>query len=255
MEWIDEAVILAVRPHGETGAIAEVLARRHGRHLGLVHGGASRKRKGMLQPGNTVQAKWRARVSEQLGSFALEPVKDRAGALMESAFHLAGLRATAAILGAALAEREPHEPVYRAFVGLLDAAANTDPLHWAAMVVRFEAGLLAELGYGLDLARCAATGTAGDLAYVSPHTGRAVCREAGAEYRDKLLALPAFMLGKQADEPTALDIAAGLRLTGTFLEDHVLRPHGKPLPAARARFADAAAKLRTESDKRIANSE
>src|SRR5918995_4696557 len=185
MHWSDEAVVLGSRPHGETGAIAELLTRGHGRHLGLVHGGRSRKLRAVLQPGNLVVAGWRARLDDHLGTFALEPAALRAAELMADPLKLSGL-VTVIGLTQLLAEREPHPRLYDALRIMLDTLDN-DRM-WPAVLVRYELGLLDELGFGLDLARCAVTGSSDDLVYVSPRTGRAVSGGAGAAYRERLLA-------------------------------------------------------------------
>jgi DNA repair protein RecO (recombination protein O) len=246
MDWSDDAIVLSVRAHGETSAIVETLTRAHGRHLGLVRGGASRRAKPVLQPGNTLRVQWRARLSEHLGSFVTELEIARAGELMERRAALTGLNAFAAVASAALPEREPHAPVFEAAQILLDAMAEDGLAHWGPLYVRWEAGLLEALGFGLDLSHCAATGAVDDLAYVSPKSGRAVSAEAGAPYASRLFALPAFLLGSQ-NEVAPADIAAGLALTGHFLLERVLRPHGRDTPAARLRL-DALAR---ESDKPV----
>ena len=242
MEWSDEAIVLSVRPYGETSAILEALTRGHGRHMGIVRGGASRSRKPTLQPGNTLLAHWRARLSEHLGNFSIEPVRSRAGDMLDSGDALAGLNAFASVAGAALPEREPHENVYHAAEILLDAIAADDFAHWAPLYVRWEVGLLEALGFGLDLSRCAATGGVDDLIYVSPKSGRAVSAGAGAAWREKLFVLPPFLLGSQNATPTRADIAAGLRLTEYFLLDRVLAPHSRDMPPARLRLDELAAR-------------
>lgn len=228
MEWHDEGVILSVRRHGETGAIAELLTAGHGRCLGLVRGGRSRRQRPVLQPGNRVQATWRARLDEHLGTFAVEPLQLAAGTIIDAPFRLAGL-ATLAALARLLPEREPHRRVYEALRIVLDAFADDDI--WPALLVRWELGLLDELGFGLDLTRCAATGQGGDLAYVSPRTGRAVSRGAGAPYGDRLLALPGFLVANVSASPA--DVVSGLRLTGHFLARHVFEPRGVAAPEPR----------------------
>jgi DNA repair protein RecO (recombination protein O) len=240
MEWADEGIVLSVRSHGETSAIVEALTHLHGRHLGLMRGGASRKARTMLQPGNSLHLTWRARLNEHLGSLHAEPLRARTGALLERRDSLIGLNAFAAMAAAALPEREPHVGVYGAAEVLLDAIVEKDFAHWASLYVRWEAGMLYELGFGLDLSRCAASGVTDDLIYVSPRSGRAVSREAGAPYADRLLKLPAFLLGVQNAEPSAADILEGLKLAGYFLLDRVLRPHGKELPQARLRLQELA---------------
>jgi DNA repair protein RecO (recombination protein O) len=231
MEWRDEGVILSVRKHGETSAIAEILTPEHGRCLGLVRGGRSRIQRPVLQPGNFVGVVWRARIEEHLGTFVLEPLKLSAGTIMEDSFRLSGLT-TLAALTQTLPEREPHQRLYTAFQIVLDAMDRDE--HWPALLVRWELGLLEELGFGLDLSKCAASGAVSDLSYVSPKTGRAVSAASGAPYHDKLLPLPAYLMGR--GEPTWEDISAGFKLTGYFLERHVFEPRGIPMPQSRARI-------------------
>ena len=228
MEWRDEGVILSVRRHGETSAIADVLTAEHGRTLGLVRGGRSRTRRPVLQPGNQVQVTWRARLEEHLGNFTVEPLSLRAGAIMENPFRLAGL-ATLAGLAQLLPEREPHRRLYDALTIVL-AEIDHDEV-WPALLVRWEMGLLDELGFGLDLSKCAATGTNEELVFVSPKTGRAVSAVAGEPYRERLLALPAFLLGN-APASTA-DVLDAFRLTGYFLARHLFEPRGVAAPEQR----------------------
>jgi DNA repair protein RecO (recombination protein O) len=225
MEWRDEGVILSVRRHGETSAIAEILTAGHGRAMGLVRGGRSRQQRPVLQAGNAVQAVWRARLEEQLGTFTLEPLELRAGAIMEEPFRLAGL-ATLAGLAQLLPEREPHRRVYEALRVVLDAIE--DDALWPALLVRWELGLLEELGFGLDLSRCAATGVRENLAYVSPRSGKAVSAEAGAPFHDCLFRLPGFLQAGGSAPPA--DVIEGLKLAGYFLERHVFEPRGMRLP-------------------------
>ena len=230
MDWSDDAYVLSARPFGETGAIVELLTESHGRHAAHVAGGASRRMRPFLQAGARVIAAYRARTSEQLGSVTLEPVGEGPSALFDDALALAGLAAAAAVAAGALPEREPYPGAFAAFEALIAALAI--PEIWPAIYVRFEAGLLEELGFGLDLSRCAATGVMDDLVYVSPKSGRAVSRAAGEPYRDRLLALPPFMLSSQGGLAKG-DVAAGLAVTGHFLEQWVFNPINKPLPPAR----------------------
>ena len=233
MQWADAGFVVAVRRHGESGLIVELLTREHGRHLGLVRGGQSPKRRSVLQPGNLVAATWRGRLSEHLGAIGCELVRAHAARFLDDPDRLAALASAAALLAAALPEREPHADVFAAFAQLLDDLDSA--ADWPARYVEWECGLLAALGFGLDLTRCAATGAAGDLAYVSPRTGRAVSRVAGRPYHDKLLPLPEFLwLDTSA---AAVDIERGLALTEHFLQHCLLLPQGRRLPSARARLA------------------
>lgn len=235
MEWREEGVILGVRRHGETSVIAEVLTEARGRWLGLVRGGRSRAMRPVLQPGNVVLANWRARLEDHLGAFTIEPVSLGAGEAMADSFSLAGLASLTA-LARLLPEREPHPRMYEALRLVLDRLA--DPAIWPALMVRWELGLLRELGFGLDLGSCAVTGSADDLVYVSPRTGRAVSRDAGEPYRAKLLQLPAFLQGAPSSSPSPRDILDGFALTGYFLLRHVLEPRGLEPPESRAWITD-----------------
>ena len=233
MDWNDEGVILSVRPHGETGAVLELFTRGHGRHLGLVHGGRSRRLRPVLQTGNHLDVTWKARLADHLGHFGVELRKGYAAAVMEDASALAALTSMAA-LARLLPERDPHPNLYEVtlfVLGFLD-----EPQVWPALVVRWELALLEELGFGLDLASCAATGATADLVYVSPKSGRAVSGEAGEPYKDRLLALPAFLRGRATGPVTEEDVRAGFALTGHFLDARVLRPREIAMPDARARL-------------------
>jgi DNA repair protein RecO (recombination protein O) len=234
MQWTDEGIVIGTRRHGETSLIVEVMTREHGRHLGLVRGGRSRRMRPVLQAGNSVIATWRARLDEHLGHFAMEPSVDRAARLIESAAAIYGMQATAALLRL-LPEREAHPRLFDYLVAILEAL--DEPQLAATLIARFEVLLLEDLGFGLDLDHCAVTGSNDDLAFVSPKTGRAVTRSAGEEYRSRLLPLPPFLLANvPGDPPTAAEIGEAFRLTGYFLARHVLDPRGIGFPDARASF-------------------
>lgn len=240
MEWTDEAIVLSVRAHGEHGAIVTLLTPQHGRYAGMMAGGQGARAKPVLQQGNRVKAVWRARLSEHLGSLSLDLSQSLAAAWLDEPEVLAAISSACAVTEASLPERQPMPSVY---AGLSALFSLPDKDWWAAAYVKWEMGLLQALGFGLDLSRCAATGKAEDLIYVSPRTGRAVSRAAGEPYRDKLLPLPEFLLGGGVVEKR--DIRQGLDLTGFFLSRHVFaHPHSRlliavpgDLPQARHRFA------------------
>lgn len=233
MEWSDEGIVLSLRPHGETGAVATVLTREHGRHAGLVHGGGAKAARAALQAGNHLQVRWTARLSEQLGRFSWELAAASGSVWLNDPLRLAGLSSACALADLCLPEREPHKPVFEGLSALIGALADDG---WPGLYVHWELGVLGELGYRLDLASCAATGETGDLVYVSPRSGRAVSRSAGEPYRDRLLPLPSFLLDRSVGDRQA--VVDGLILTGYFLERHVLRPQGRGLPPARSRLVD-----------------
>ncbi len=205
MQWSEEGCVLSLRRHGETSTLLEIFTSQHGRHLGLVRGGRSQRMRSQLQPGNKLIVTWRARLPEHLGTFTIEPLQLRAAVLMDNPLRLAALSSLCAFAGL-IAEREPHEQLHQAFEIVIDALENDDV--WPALMIRWELGLLEEMGFGLDLKTCAATGTTDNLIYVSPKSGRAVSEQAGLPYKDKLLVLPAFLAShSQGGEITQHDIA------------------------------------------------
>jgi DNA repair protein RecO (recombination protein O) len=216
MEWRDEGIILGTRKHGETSAILEVMTRAHGRHLGLVRGGRSRKQQPVLQPGNRVDLLWRARLDEHLGTFQAEAIEMNAARLMDSAVAVYGLQTMAAHLRL-LPERDAHGGLYETLAVMIAHLDDSDAA--GELVARFELLILDELGFGLDLSACAVTGITTDLTHVSPKTGRAVSREPAKPYCDRLLRLPQFLISDA--EPTLPDLADAFRLTGHFLHMHV----------------------------------
>ncbi len=238
MEWTDEGIILGSRRHGEAHAVVELMTAAHGRHLGLVRGGGSRKVTPLLQAGNSVRAVWRARLHEHLGSYSLEATRVRSGRLMGSAAASYGMQTIAAHLRL-LPERDPHLGLHRALEMMLDHL--DDPAIAGALLVRFELALLAELGFGLDLESCAATGTGADLIYVSPKSGRAVSRGAGEQWKEQLLPLPQFLIGGR-EQASAAEIVAGFALTGFFLERRVFEPRGLEISQSRAALLAALAR-------------
>jgi len=237
MDWRDDGILLSMRPHGETSAIIEVMTAAHGRHAGVVRGGASRKMAATLQPGTGLTLEWRARLDDHIGSFTVEPVKSRAH-LLSDRLALAGLMSACALLRAALPEREPHPALWSRTLGLMDALGQEG---WPATYLRWELCLLEEIGFGLDLSVCAVTGATEGLAYVSPKTGRAVTAKGAGDWADRLLPLPPGLEGDAALSPG--DVLMGLKLTGFFL-DRELRPvlHERPLPEARSRLVDLMAR-------------
>ena len=235
MQWTDEGIVLGVRRHGETSVILELMTHERGRHLGLVRGGTGTRLRGVLQPGNSLRATWRARLDDHLGNYAVEGTNLRAAGFLSAAHAVHGVTHLAALCRL-LAEREPHVRIHGALEAILDALDDRSAV--APMIARFELDFLAELGFGLDLSSCVATGETADLIYVSPRSGRAVSRAAGEAYRDKLMRLPGFL--RTDDEPvSAADLADAFVLTGFFLERHAFAPRGLALPEARARFVAA----------------
>jgi DNA repair protein RecO (recombination protein O) len=246
MEWTDEGIVLGVRRHGESSAIIELLTRSHGRHLGLVRGGASKRMRPLLQPGNSVSAVWRARLDEHLGTYVIEGTRLRAANLFASSHAVYGVTHVAS-LARLLPERDRHEDIYEMLDHMLDDFDDASGA--AAHLIRFELAMLAELGFGLDLETCAATGATADLIYVSPKSGGAVSRSAGAPFHDRLLRLPGFL--RQSEEGAAdwseEDLKDGFALTGLFLLRHVLEPRGQGHSDARDGFINAVTRPRAKA--------
>jgi DNA repair protein RecO (recombination protein O) len=249
MQWQDEGIILGGRRHGESSLILDVMTRAHGRQAGFVKGGRSRRVAPLLQPGNLVAVTWHARLEEQLGSFAVETTRQLAPALMGAKASLYGLNLILSHLRR-LAERDPHPSLFEAAAQLLDHLQ--DPTEAAVGVIRFELALLTETGFGLDLSSCAATGQSEDLIYVSPKSGRAVSREAGVPYRNRLLALPLFLVSPAIERPDRGAIEAGFALTGYFLERELVGPQGSEFETVRNAFI---ASVLAALDKQVTSSD
>ena len=240
MEWTEEGIVLGSRLHGETSAIAEIFTRDRGRWNGMVHGGRGRRMRPLLQPGNLVEATWSARLDEHLGRFGLEPVRLRAASLMQSSLGIYGVQTVAGHLRL-LPERDAHARLYDMADALLDNL--DDPQLGGELMVRFERQLLTELGFGLDLEACAATGVTEGLGFVSPRSGRAVSREGAAGYEDRLLPLPAFLLGDEVGRATADELRDGFALTGLFLERAVRQTREIAAPVERDSYCRVVEKV------------
>ncbi|MEK9645521.1 MAG: DNA repair protein RecO [Alphaproteobacteria bacterium] len=235
MNWSDEGIVLSARKHGESAAIVTLMTRDHGRHAGLVRGGAGSRARGLYQTGNLLSADWRARLSEHLGTYTCELVRPYAAGLLTERLPLRALASAAALVERLLPERAPHPETYENLIRLIEVLTGGNG--WLTAYVHWELDLLGDLGYGLDLSCCAATGSTEDLVYVSPRTGCAVSAGAGAPYREKLLALPAFVTSETVS-PDAAAVLDGLRLTGHFLERCAKEADAGDLPDARGRFME-----------------
>jgi len=235
-DWQAEGIILSVRPHGEGSAILLVLTDHHGRHAGLVRGGSSSKMRGVMQPGNRVHVNWRARLEEQLGQMQVELVQSVPAMLLDSPLRLSGVASMCAVLDGALPEREAQPGLYEGSVALLDVIVLDDNnTGWLEGYVRWELGLLAAIGYRLDLSRCVASGETVDLAYVSPKSGAVVAIHQAGVFANRMLPLPNFLGGLCCPKH---DWIAGLDLTGHFLSKRVFAVHNLDLPTQRKRLAD-----------------
>ncbi len=233
MQWSDTGIIISTRRHGETSVIVDLLTRGHGRHSGLVRGGRSKRQRPVLQLGNRVGADWKARLPEHLGMYILEPEKLRSALVMADAAKLIALQSVCVLAGQ-VAEREPHPGLFDATEIMIATLAGDE--QWQSILVMWELGLLGELGFGLDLTSCAATGATDELVYVSPRSLRAVSRQAGEPYHDRLLPLPSFLLDSNVSEIGHTELKSGLKLTGYFLQKYFSEMKQQDLPEIRQRL-------------------
>jgi DNA repair protein RecO (recombination protein O) len=236
MHLLTRAIVCAVRAHGEHGAIVRAMTPDDGLQAGYVRGGRSRALRPVLVPGNIVQADFRARTEDQLAGMTVELVRSRAPLLAEALPALA-IDWACAVTAIALPEGQAYPRVHAALDGMLNAVEAAPAARgWAVALVRYELLVLAELGFGLDLSCCVATGGTDELAYVSPKSAAAVSRAAGQGYRERLLPLPGFLLGGGAAEWG--DILDGLRLTGHFLSRDILTDRRADVLPARDRLLE-----------------
>ncbi|MCD6035215.1 MAG: recO [Rickettsiales bacterium] len=235
MQWQDRGIILKVQKYGEHSAIVTLFTREHGLHKGMAKSAFSKTQRGIYQPGNIIDAVWRARLAEQLGNFTAELISPIAALTMQDPLKLSGVTSLLSLFSVLLPEHARYQTLFEDTESLLSRMAGNEP--WLCDYVKLEMRLLEEIGFGLDLTSCVATGVCEELLYVSPKSGRAVSRGAGEPYKDKLLTLPAFLLGEEILEITTESIRAGLALTGFFLKTHGFAPHGMNVPEARERLA------------------
>lgn len=230
--WRDQGIVLSARAHGEGGAVVALLTENNGRHAGYMHGAQSSKKRGLTEPGTVVSVEWHARTSDNLGTYKLEEERGLSPLIMNDPLKLGALLSACSLCDAALPEREGHPGLFHGFQALLEVL-NSEV--WGAAYVMWEIALLKELGFGLDLTRCAGGGDPQTLLYVSPKSGRAASAVYGEPYKDKLLELPTFLRpgGGVANDEAVL---SGLTMTGHFLEHWVFAHHTKGVPEPRIRF-------------------
>jgi len=233
-QWQDQGIVLSARPHGESGAVVSVLTENYGRHAGYVRGAHSSRQRGIVEPGNLVGIRWASRVADQLGTFTLEQERNLANGSIDDPLRLGALMAACALCDEALPEREAHPGLFYGLQALLE---NMDGAFWGATYIMWEIALLRELGFALNLSRCAGNGDPATLEWVSPKSGHAVSHAVGAPYKDKLLPLPAFLKPKRGSV-TNEEIIKGLRMNAHFLEHWVFNHHSRGIPAQRLHFQE-----------------
>lgn len=251
MDWQDTGIVLSAKRHGETSAIVRILTSEHGMHAGLVRGGFSKRQRANVEPGNRVSVTWRGRLAEHLGAFSLETIHAHGAQVLDYPDRLAALAAATSVAQAALPEREPHKATFDALEIFLNALENDafcdNVCAWGSLYVKWEVGVLSELGFRLDVSACASSGVTEDLIWVSPKSARAVSRTAGEPYRDQLLPLPDFLKADGSIAQSLDDVLKGLKLTGYFLDRHLFSPFDKTMPSARGRLVERLAHLKSGS--------
>jgi DNA repair protein RecO (recombination protein O) len=231
-----KAIVCALRGHGEHGAVVRLMTPEHGLQAAYVRGARGRRMRPVLIAGNAVEARLAARTDTQLPQATVELVHSR-GPLLSEPLPAAAIDWATVLTATALPEGQPYPHLYEALEGLLDAIeAAPSAGGWGAALVRYELLLLAELGFGLDLERCAVSGSNDNLVAVSPKSGRAVSAPEAEPYAGKLLPLPTFV--REGGAATWTEIAQGLDLTGHFLMRDLLTDRLKPIGEARARLVE-----------------
>lgn len=230
--WRDQGIVLSVRPHGEGGAVVNLLTEEYGRHAGYVRGVGSAKNRGIIEPGNLVSAAWSSRVSDQLGFFVIEPQRAITGPLMGDPLRLSALISACSLCDAALPEREAHPGLFHGLLALLDTLGGEE---WGPAYIFWEIAFMRELGFGLDLRKCAGGGDVSTLAYISPKSGRAVSLAQAEPYKDKLIPLPDFLKPGGSDT-SPQEILRGLKMNAHFLEHWVFAQSARGMPEPRLRF-------------------
>jgi DNA repair protein RecO (recombination protein O) len=231
-----KAIVCALRNHGEHGAVVRLMTPNNGLQVGYVRGARGRRMRPVLIAGNVVEARLSARTDTQLPQATVELLHSR-GPLLSEPLPAAAIEWATALTATVLPEGQPYPRLYEVLEGLLDAVeAAPSASGWGAALVRYELLLLAELGFGLDLDRCAVSGSNDNLVAVSPKSGRAVSAAEAEPYAGKLLPLPSFIRG--GGRASWQEIADGLELTGHFLSRDLLTDRAKPLVETRARLVD-----------------
>src|SRR3982750_550901 len=231
-----QAIVCALRQHGEHGAIVRLMTPHQGLVAAYVRGARGRRMRPVLMAGNVVQAQLSARTDTQLPQASVELLHSR-GPLLAEPLPAAAIEWATVLTASALPEGQPYTRLYEALEGLLDAIeAAPSAGGWGAGLVRYELLLLAELGFGLDLDRCAVSGGNDNLVAVSPKSGRAVSAAEAEPYAGKLLPLPRFV--RESGRASWEEIAGGLDLTGHFLLRDVLTDRAQPIAEARGRLVD-----------------
>lgn len=238
MQWNDQAIVLSVRRMGERSGIVHLLTLEHGLHAGVDASAFGKTKRGLYEPGNIVDAHWQARLSEHIGMLRCELQSSVAAHLLTHKLALSTLTAATQMIERTLVERDAQPAIYRQFQSLIATLLHGSESQWLCAYVRLECALLEHTGFGLDLEQCAATGKSEELVYVSPKSGRAVSRDAGLPYHERLFTLPEFLKHGENSEAAIDDVRQGLRLCGYFLQERILTPRQKTLPSARARMLE-----------------
>jgi DNA repair protein RecO (recombination protein O) len=245
IEWQEQALVVEAAKFAEHDALVTLFTPTRGIVKAIVKGALSRRQRAGLEPLTLVEANFQARLPEHLGRATLHILTPYAARVLADPIKLTAISSLATLMKTSLPEHDPHPELFEGVARWLETMLHTsEAQHWLPHYIGLEIAILEVLGFGLDLSRCAATGSREDLRYVSPKSGRAVSREAGAQYAAKLLPLPDFLRGATARTEWS-ELADGLRMTAHFIEHWLLAAIHRPLPPLRARLGEQVGRMAT----------
>ncbi len=236
MRWESEGIVLGFNLHNEKSYILEVLTKEYGRHKGLIRGIHSKNLRSIIEPGNEVKALWSGRLETHLGNFTIEPIKSWSSLILSKKDKLTALSSLCSLISLTMAEKQPNELIYYNSKEMIKKISS-DEDNWIREYINWELGLLSEIGYGIDLSKCAVTSKKDELVYVSPSSGRAVTLEGAGSYKDRLLKLPNFIVSHEYEYDNN-DIMNGLELTEYFLRKRFFEPNNLNFPQSRNRLKE-----------------
>jgi DNA repair protein RecO (recombination protein O) len=236
MSWESNGLILNFSKYNEKSYILEIFTEEHGKHKGIIRGLHSKNKRSIIEPGNEVFATWSGRLETHLGNYNVEPIKLWSSHVLQFKDKLSAISSICSLISLTMAERQPNPIIYFSSKKLIEIVASKRE-DWIREYVFWEMQLLSEIGYGLDLERCAVTSKSSDLVYVSPSSGRAVTNEGAGDFRNKLLPLPKFMTDFKANYDND-DIYNALNLTEFFFKKRFFLPNNLNFPQSRNRLKE-----------------
>ena len=236
MRWESNGLILNFSKYNEKSYILEIFTEEHGKHKGIIRGLHSKNKRSIIEPGNEVFATWSGRLETHLGNYNVEPIKLWSSHVLQFKDKLSAISSICSLISLTMAERQPNPIIYFSSKKLIEIVASKRE-DWIREYVFWEMQLLSEIGYGLDLERCAVTSKSSNLVYVSPSSGRAVTNEGAGDFRNKLLPLPKFMTDFKANYDND-DIYNALNLTEFFFKKRFFLSNNLNFPQSRNRLKE-----------------